>query len=55
MDVKMNFLNGSLTEDVYMIHPKGFVDPKDARKGVQISESQLWTEAPIKELESSFR
>jgi hypothetical protein len=32
MDVKMTFLNGNLTEDVYMTHPEGFVDPKHAGK-----------------------
>jgi hypothetical protein len=32
MDVKMTFLNGNQTEDVYMTQPEGFVDPKYAGK-----------------------
>jgi hypothetical protein len=32
MDVKMTFLNGNLTEDMYMTQPKGFIDPKYAGK-----------------------
>jgi hypothetical protein len=28
MDVETNLLNENLTEDVYMIQPKGFIDPK---------------------------
>ena len=39
MDVKTAFLNGNLTEDVYMIHPKGFVDPNNANKVCKLQKS----------------
>ena len=32
MDVKTAFLHRNLTEDVYMIQPKGFVDPTSTSK-----------------------
>jgi hypothetical protein len=32
MDAKTTFLNGNLTEDVYMTQSEGFVNPKHARK-----------------------
>ena len=32
LDIKTDFLNGYLEEDVCMIHPEGFVDLEKARK-----------------------
>ena len=47
MDVKTAFLNGNLTEDVYMMQPEGFVDPTNAGKICKLQKS-------ISELEHLF-
>jgi len=39
MDVKMTFLNGNLSEDVYMTQPEGFVDPENAGKACKLLKS----------------
>jgi hypothetical protein len=39
MDVKTAFLNGHLSEDVYMTQPEGFVDPKNAWKIYKLQRS----------------
>src|SRR6266536_810487 len=39
MDVKMAFLNGFLQEELYMIQPEGFVDPKNADKVCKLQHS----------------
>src|SRR3954454_17287080 len=39
MDVKTAFLNGNIEEELYMIQPKGFVDPKDANKACKLQRS----------------
>ena len=32
MDIKATFLNGFLKEELYMMQPEGFVDPKNTNK-----------------------
>ena len=39
MDVKTAFLNGNLTEDVYMMQPEVFVDPTNAGKICKLQKS----------------
>ncbi|GJW17453.1 retrotransposon protein, putative, ty1-copia subclass [Tanacetum coccineum] len=39
IDVKTAFLNGYLDEDIYMVQPKGFVDPNHPRKVCKLQRS----------------
>ncbi|GJY29152.1 retrotransposon protein, putative, ty1-copia subclass [Tanacetum coccineum] len=39
MDVKTAFLNDYLDEDIYMVQPEGFVDPKHPRKVCKLQRS----------------
>ena len=39
MDVKTAFLNGNMTEVVYMMQPEGFVDPTNAGKMCKLQKS----------------
>ena len=39
MDVKTAFLNGFLKEELYMMQPEGFVDPKGANEVCKLQRS----------------
>ena len=39
MDVKTAFLNGNIEEELYMVQPEGFRDPKDAGKVCELQRS----------------
>ena len=39
MDVKTAFLNGFIKEELYMIQPEGFVDPKGTNKVCKLQRS----------------
>ena len=48
---KTAFLNGFIKEELYMMQPGGFVNPKSANKNMQAPAIHLWTGASISELE----
>jgi hypothetical protein len=39
MDVKTDFLNGNIQEELYMVQSEGFVDLKDANKVCKLQRS----------------
>ena len=51
MDKKNAFLNGFIKEELYMMRPEGFVNPKGANKICKAPAIHLWTGASISELE----
>ena len=42
MDVKTAFLNGFFKEELYMMQPEGFVNPKGANKVCKLHPSMDW-------------
>ena len=51
MDVKTTFLNGFLKEELYMMQPEGFFDPKGANKMCKLQRSIHGLVQSISELE----
>ena len=39
MDLKTAFLNGNIEEELYMMQPEGFVDPRNAGKVCKLQQS----------------
>ena len=39
MDIKTTILNGFIKEELYMMQPEGFVNPKDANKVCKLQRS----------------
>ena len=50
-DVKTAFLKEFIKEELYMMQPEGFVNPKGANKVCKAPVIHLWTGASISELE----
>ena len=48
---KTAFLNGFIKEELYMMQPEGFINPKGAKQIMQAPAIHLWTGASISELE----
>nr|GEW41922.1 hypothetical protein [Tanacetum cinerariifolium] len=50
MDVKTSFLNEYLDEDIYMVQPKGFVDPDHPRKTTTPFEKKITSPSPLSDI-----
>ncbi|KAK1627997.1 hypothetical protein QYE76_002312 [Lolium multiflorum] len=50
MDVKTAFLNGDIEEELYMVQPKGFVDPKNADKMDPIIPTEPFLQTQVYDL-----
>ena len=48
---KTAFLNGFIEEELYMMQPEGFVNPKGTNKVCKLQRSIYGTDASISELE----
>ena len=48
---KTAFPNGFIKEELYMVQPEGFVNPKGTNKICKAPAIHLWTGASISELE----
>ena len=48
---KTAFINGFIKEELHMMQPEGFVDPKGTNKVCKATAIHVWTGASILELE----
>ncbi|GJZ81435.1 retrovirus-related pol polyprotein from transposon TNT 1-94 [Tanacetum coccineum] len=55
IDVKMDFLNGPLKEEVYVAQPDGFDDPDILREITVKRKSSIWIKSKLQELDSGFK
>ncbi|GJY40618.1 retrovirus-related pol polyprotein from transposon TNT 1-94 [Tanacetum coccineum] len=51
MDVKMEFLNGPLKEEVYVAQPDGFVDPYSLIKDNRLRKGSIWIKSELRDLD----
>ncbi|GKB58461.1 retrovirus-related pol polyprotein from transposon TNT 1-94 [Tanacetum coccineum] len=51
MDVKTEFLNGPLKEEVYVAQPDGFVDPDSLIKDNRLRKGSIWIKSELRDLD----